>query len=58
MITAYLIISSISLGWFAGYVWAAGEKWNALEFLGVFMLCVAWPYLAFVLFKMWREGKL
>ena len=58
MITAYFLIATFLGGWFGGYAWAAGEKWTAWEFAMVLALCIGWPYLGFVLFKMWREGKL
>lgn len=58
MITAYFLIAAFLIGWFGGYAWSAGEKWTALEFVMVLALCAGWPYLAFVLFKMWWEGKL
>lgn len=58
MITAYLMIGAFLGGWLAGAAYKAGNKWTAWEIAGTSLLCLAWPFLAFVLFKMCREGKL
>lgn len=58
MITTYLMIGVFLGGWLAGATFKAGNKWTAWEAVGTFLLCLVWPFLAFVMFKMWKDGKL
>lgn len=59
MIAAYFLIAAFIFGWLSGADYATeGKKWTHVERTATAVLCLVWPFLVFVLFKMWREGKL
>lgn len=58
MITAYFLIAAFLLGWLLCAMHHGYIKNSPWELIGTIALCIGWPYLAFVLFKMWREGRL
>lgn len=58
MITAYFLIAAFLGGWLAGAAYKAGDTFTFWSAIGTVALCIIWPFTAYILFKMWREGKL
>lgn len=57
MITAYLLIAMFFLGWAAGSEWESSKKLDAWQRIGLAALCIAWPVLLFLAWKVWRKEK-
>lgn len=51
MITAYLLIAAFAMGWLfgAGHMFKDQEKFTFWELVAIAALCLAWPFLLFVL---------
>lgn len=54
----YLLIATFLAGWWFGADWAQRVKRPMAEQAGIIGCCLAWPFTFFVIFKMWKEGKL
>lgn len=57
MITAYLLVAMFFLGWAAGSEWESSKKLDARTRIALAALCIAWPVLLFLAWKVWRREK-
>lgn len=58
MITAYFLISAFVMGWLFGADHATkGQQWTPWERVATAALCIAWPFLLFIIWKTWRDSK-
>lgn len=58
MMIVYLMIGTFIGGWLSGATYKAGNTISFWEGVGTVALCITWPFTVFLMFKMWREGKL
>lgn len=59
MITAYFLIAAFAAGRLFGadHMAGDGKHWQRWEYVAVAALCLAWPFLLYVCWKNWREGR-
>lgn len=57
-ILLYLMVAIFLAGWWFGADWAQRVKRPPVDLIGILGCCVAWPLTLYVIFKLWKEGKL
>lgn len=45
MLTLYLMIGSLILGWISSGIVSGNKKYSVWEWVGIVGLCLIWPYL-------------
>lgn len=58
MITAYFLIAALAIGVVVGSVLESKSRPSAVEWILLILLSLAWPFLVYVYWKDWKEGKL